>query len=299
MGRLGRKMGAISSNYWRVSFENYPECFTLKDALAWVHKDMWSVFEATQLLSGIKPRNQNWYGFEIEAINKLLESRVIDESPTLNLNKIYSLSGYKTKDRDLSVPFSAKSNLIFPVAAYFDFAMAELFPSDKGNFDLPCFGIFHDLQKESEGHDVIEPIEPQFAMALTRLGCKHPLLVAEPMPQKDVPPWEQLPMSQDQTEQLGEAPDDQAIIEGLTVADVRAMCAHSTPLKSILIATANWHKIPNGYQQKRDDTALETLLSKQAKIDRWGTANDNGVAKEDLPILKRYITGNVKGRGKK
>ena len=299
MGRLGRKMGAISSNYWRVSFENYPECFTLKDALAWVHKDMWSVFEATQLLSGIKPRNQNWYGFEIEAINKLLESRVIDESPTLNLNKIYSLSGYKTKDRDLSVPFSAKSNLIFPVAAYFDFAMAELFPSDKGNFDLPCFGIFHDLQKESEGHNVIEPIEPQFAMALTRLGCKHPLLVAEPMPQKDVPPWEQLPMSQDQTEQLGEAPDDQAIIEGLTVADVRAMCAHSTPLKSILIATANWHKIPNGYQQKRDDTALETLLSTQAKIDRWGTANDNGVAKEDLPILKRYITGNVKGRGKK
>lgn len=299
MGRLGRKMGAISSNYWRVSFENYPECFTLKDALAWVHKDMWSVFEATQLLSGIKPRNQNWYGFEIEAINKLLESRVIDESPTLNLNKIYSLSGYKTKDRDLSVPFSAKSNLIFPVAAYFDFAMAELFPSDKGNFDLPCFGIFHDLQKESEGHDVIEPIEPQFAMALTRLGCKHPLLVAEPMPQKDVPPWEQLPMSQDQTEQLGEAPDDQAIIEGLTVADVRAMCAHSAPLKSILVATANWHKIPNGYQQKRDDTALETLLSQQAKIDRWGTANDNGVAKEDLPILKRYITGNVKGRGKK
>lgn len=292
-------MGAISSNYWRVSFENYPECFTLKDALAWVHKDMWSVFEATQLLSGIKPRNQNWYGFEIEAINKLLESRVIDESPTLNLNKIYSLSGYKTKDRDLSVPFSAKSNLIFPVAAYFDFAMAELFPSDKGNFDLPCFGIFHDLQKESEGHDVIEPIEPQFAMALTRLGCKHPLLVAEPMPQKDVPPWEQLPMSQDQTEQLGEAPDDQAIIEGLTVADVRAMCAHSAPLKSILVATANWHKIPNGYQQKRDDTALETLLSQQAKIDRWGTANDNGVAKEDLPILKRYITGNVKGRGKK
>lgn len=292
-------MGAISSNYWRVSFENYPECFTLKDALAWVHKDMWSVFEATQLLSGIKPRNQNWYGFEIEAINKLLESRVIDESPTLNLNKIYSLSGYKTKDRDLSVPFSAKSNLIFPVAAYFDFAMAELFPSDKGNFDLPCFGIFHDLQKESEGHDVIEPIEPQFAMALTRLGCKHPLLVAEPMPQKDVPPWEQLPMSQDQTEQLGEAPDDQAIIEGLTVADVRAMCAHSAPLKSILIATANWHKIPNGYQQKRDDTTLETLLNQQAKIDRWGTANENGVAKMDLPVLVRYITGNVKGRGKK
>lgn len=93
--------------------------------------------------------------------------------------------------------------------------------------------------------------------------------------------------------------DNSQIAEGLTVADVRAMCAHSVPLKSILVATANWHKIPNGYQQKRDDTALETLLSQQAKIDRWGTANDNGVAKEDLPILKRYITGNVKGRGKK
>ena len=96
-----------------------------------------------------------------------------------------------------------------------------------------------------------------------------------------------------------ESGDNSQIAEGLTVADVRAMCAHSAPLKSILVATANWHKIPNGYQQKRDDTALETLLSQQAKIDRWGTANDNGVAKEDLPILKRYITGNVKGRGKK
>lgn len=95
------------------------------------------------------------------------------------------------------------------------------------------------------------------------------------------------------------APDDQAIIEGLTVADVRAMCAHSAPLKSILIATANWHKIPNGYQQKRDDTALRSHLNQQAMTDCWGTSVDNGVAKDDLNVLVRYITGNVKGRGKK
>lgn len=298
MGRLGRKMGAISSNYWRVSFENYPECFTLKDALAWVHKDMWSVFEATQLLSGIKPRNQNWYGFEIEAINKLLESRVIDESPTLNLNKIYSLSGYKTKDRDLSVPFSAKSNLIFPVAAYFDFAMAELFPSDKGNFDLPCFGIFHDLQKESEGHDVIEPIEPQFAMALTRLGCKHPLLVAEPMPQKDVPPWEQLPMSQDQTEQLGEAPDDQAIIEGLTVADVRRMCERSGAFASVLRAVAQWHAIGNENPERMTKESLEAGLKIAARKDGWGTDKGELAEKSQAEPLRKMILGEWRQGGR-
>ncbi len=89
------------------------------------------------------------------------------------------------------------------------------------------------------------------------------------------------------------------IVEGLTVADVRAMCEHSAPLKSILVATAKWHKIPNGYQQKRDDTALRSHLNQQAMTDCWGTAVDNGVAKDDLNVLVRYITGNVKGRGKK
>ena len=89
------------------------------------------------------------------------------------------------------------------------------------------------------------------------------------------------------------------IVEGLTVADVRAMCAHSAPLKSILIAAAMWHKIPNGNQQKRDDVALESCLNIQAKKDGWGTSKERGVAKEELPVLVRYLTGKVKGRGRK
>ena len=96
-----------------------------------------------------------------------------------------------------------------------------------------------------------------------------------------------------------EAPNDQTIIDDLTVADVRAMCAHSAPLKSILIAAAKWHKIPNGNQQKRDDIALESCLNVQAKTDGWGTSQERGVAKDELPVLVRYITGNVKGRGRK
>lgn len=296
-------MGKIAKQYW-LNADNDELIekekrlgFKRSAALGYLGVESWTILTAAVLLTeDQQPRKSS--ARQIDKLVDLLETQIIDETPSRSINKVFSFRGHKTKARGNFVNlYSLK--LAFPVKAFFEFAMSELFPNEKQGQDLPCFGIFHDLAKETEGQDVIEPIEPEFAMALTRLGCKHPLLIAEPMPQKDVPPWEQLPMSQDQTEQLGEAPDDQAIIEGLTVADVRAMCAHSTPLKSILIATANWHKIPNGYQQKRDDTALETLLSQQAKIDRWGTANDNGVAKEDLPILKRYITGNVKGRGKK
>lgn len=96
-----------------------------------------------------------------------------------------------------------------------------------------------------------------------------------------------------------EASDDQEIFDGLTVADVRKMCVHSAPIKSILVAAAKWHNIPNGNQQKRDDDALESCLNRQAKEDGWGTARAGGVAKDDLRVFVRYVTGNVKGSGQK
>lgn len=93
--------------------------------------------------------------------------------------------------------------------------------------------------------------------------------------------------------------DNSQIVDGLSVADVRKMCEHSAPLKSILVAAAKWHNIPNGNQQKRDEGALESRLNRQAKEDGWGTALNGGVAKDDLRVLVRYVTGNVKGRGQK
>ena len=105
----------------------------------------------------------------------------------------------------------------------------------------------------------------------------------------------QRPLSSQMPQQKPEA----SIFDGLTVEDVRAMCEHSAPLKSILIAAAMWHKIPNGNQQKRDDVALESCLNIQAKKDGWGTSKERGVAKEELPALVRYLTGKVKGRGRK
>ncbi len=96
-----------------------------------------------------------------------------------------------------------------------------------------------------------------------------------------------------------QAPADQVVFDGVTVADVRKMCEHSAPLKSILIAVSKWHKIPNGNQQRRDDVALESCLNMQAKDDGWGTGQKGGVAKEDLRVLVRYVTDNVKGRGQK
>ena len=66
------------------------------------------------------------------------------------------------------------------------------------------------------------------------------------------------------------APDDQAIIEGLTVADVRRMCERSGALASVLLAVAKWQAIGNENPDRMTEDALRAGLKIAARDDCWG-----------------------------
>lgn len=223
-GAAGAVMGKIAKQYW-LSADNDELIekekrlgFKRSVALGNLVVESWSILTAAVLLTeDQQPRKSS--DRQIDKLIDWLETQIIDETPFRSINKVFSFRGHKTKARGDFVN-SNSLELAFPVKAFFEFAMSELFPNEKQGQDLPCFGIFHDLAKETEGQDVIEPIEPEFAVALAQLGCEHPLLVAESAPQKDASLWKQLPTSQDQTEQPSGELAEQVILEGLSVADV-------------------------------------------------------------------------------
>lgn len=289
-GAVGADMGRLSEWFWGEQQAN-EFALTKYEALGWLRGvSRWSIREASSLLAGDKPRLYGELSEMAEYFSKLLNAEIIDETPDREKNKVFSLCGFKAKVVGVYDAFYAHDFLQFPVQAYFAFSMDKLFPNVAEGCDLPCFGIFHDLDKESGQSDLIEPVDHEFGGVLRSLGLHHPLIMSENGGESATELVE---------ETIIAAPLEQIIFEGLSVADVRKMCVHSAPLKSILVAAAKWHNIPNGNQQKRLDSSFESVLNRQAKGDGWGTARDGGVAKDELPVLARYVTGNVKGSGQK
>ena len=224
-GAAGAQMG-VRALTWEESIRGDRFALSKNEALAWLNDQTWSVIDAACLLNAITNDGECVSLGQLESgtefICKQILEHVEDESPLREINKVFSLYGNKTKVRGECriTPWDNLDGMRFPVRAYFNFAMEELFPQEKSGYDLPCFGIFHDLDRETLNQDAIEPLEPQFAEALAGLGCEHPLLGTGFMPQEYVSSAEQLPTLQDQTEQPRGATAEQEIIEGLTVADV-------------------------------------------------------------------------------
>lgn len=84
------------------------------------------------------------------------------------------------------------------------------------------------------------------------------------------------------------APDDQAIIEGLTVADVRRMCERSGALASVLRVVAQWQAIEKENPERMTTDVLLSKLKIAARKDGWGT--DKGeLAKSQKEQLQKMI----------
>lgn len=284
MGRLGRTVD------WRKKFT--PEEATKAIFVS----DSYEVVEAYDAETGNPFDCCKFHGVALQFLNCLLREIVRDEANFCLIlggeklpNPLNSLSNYQARFyRDSYYSWWVANPHGVPCPAWFK-DLARLDSIMVGQMPPP----FEELERSRERWKIEREATWIYRRDIDRLREQNERL------REQLRQLRQLRHRAKKGTPQAEAPDDQAIIEGLTVADVRAMCAHSAPLKSILIATANWHKIPNGYQQKRDDTALRSHLNQQAMTDCWGTSVDNGVAKDDLNVLVRYITGNVKGRGKK
>jgi hypothetical protein len=86
------------------------------------------------------------------------------------------------------------------------------------------------------------------------------------------------------------APDDQAIIEGLTVADVRRMCERSGALASVLRVVAQWQAIEKENPERMTTDVLLSKLKIAARKDGWGTDKKGELAvNSQAEPLKKMI----------
>lgn len=85
------------------------------------------------------------------------------------------------------------------------------------------------------------------------------------------------------------APDDQGIIEGLTVADVRRMCERSGALASVLRVVAQWQAIEKENPERMTTDVLLSKLKIAARKDGWGTDKGELAEKSQAEPLKKMI----------
>lgn len=86
------------------------------------------------------------------------------------------------------------------------------------------------------------------------------------------------------------APDDQGIIEGLTVADVRRMCERSGALASVLRVVAQWQAIEKENPERMTTDVLLSKLKIAARKDGWGTDKKGELAvNSQAEPLKKMI----------
>ncbi len=94
------------------------------------------------------------------------------------------------------------------------------------------------------------------------------------------------------------APDDQAIIEGLTVADVRRMCERSGALASVLRVVAQWQAIEKENPERMTTDVLLSKLKIAARKDSWGTDKGELAEKTQAEPLRKMILGEWRPGGR-
>ena len=98
-------------------------------------------------------------------------------------------------------------------------------------------------------------------------------------------------------QQKPEAPNDLMLIDGLTVADVRAMCERSGALASVLRAVAKWQAIKKENPERMTESALKAQLRAAARKDGWGT-NRGEISSNQSELLTKLITDGFQSGGR-
>lgn len=288
-GAVGADMGRLSEWFWGEQQAN-EFALTKDEALGWLRGvSRWSIREASSLLAGDKPRLYGELSEMAEYFSKLLNAEIIDETPDREKNKVFSLCGFKAKVVGVYDAFYAHDFLQFPVQAYFAFSMDKLFPNVAEGCDLPCFGIFHDLDKESGQSDLIEPVDHEFGGVLRSLGLHHPLIMSENGGESATELVE---------ETIIAAPLEQIIFEGLSVADVRKMCERSGALASVLRVVAQWQAIEKENPERMTTDVLLSKLKIAARKDGWGTDKGELAEKSQAEPLRKMILGEWRPGGR-
>ena len=92
--------------------------------------------------------------------------------------------------------------------------------------------------------------------------------------------------------------NDQTIVDGLTVADVRAICERSKALASVLRAAVEWQRIADKNSDKKAEGVLRRCLKEAAKNDGWGSALRGEISPNQSNLFVKLITDSFRSGGR-
>lgn len=137
---------------------------TLEDVQAWLNRERWTIGEAASLFCGIDPSvcvvDTDSYSYselgndagkmmyEGERVLEFLKNAV-DRISGRSAVCFPTLNGFATKYRDDGNFLNDMREFRFPLRAYYVSALS-IASNDEMGIDIPCFGIFHNDEKEIE-----------------------------------------------------------------------------------------------------------------------------------------------------
>ena len=297
-------------------------------ALRWLSRPKWTVLEAVLLFTHSDPEGwaDPYYPDEeirrARPLNKTeeeIEAALISSLKIKNIGsdgaKFFTLEGATAR----GLQHTQWEDLSFPVSSYVAWAYKTLFPNFKKGHDLQIFGLFHDPEKEaaedtSQFFGVFEPIEQDFLQILQKIGAdekfaqweseavavakeivSHEEALADAFNRHNM----QVHQEQRRNEAVSLVKDETEVIDGLTVAGVRAALKYSPALRDIVAAVADWQKpaTDGGELPRRSVTEklqLKQAIENKATAGNWGT-NKGKLSEPYGRVIERLIFGKSSG----
>lgn len=288
---------------------------TLEDAKTWLNRDKWTVREAASLFCGVDPSIlaiPDDYRIEDflrdDAIKMLSEGgrvleylkNAIDRSCSTSAVCFPTLNGFATKYRDDGNFYNDRGELKFPLRAYFVSALS-IASNDGMGINIPCFGIFHDEEKEIEAvtsrgetSTVYEPILPElFSLLRNRSILQSKDLNVSEWPRTSIDEAEDCECVADGTKTIPTYDDWRQLVEQTPAPDVDEVlnaCMPEAPdaVKSVLVASTAC--IPSGAPLTIDH--IRALLDQEhpryqpelaAAVEAWCSFEVDPMVKDRTP----------------
>ena len=287
---------------------------TLEDAQAWLNRERWTIGEAASLFCGIDPsvcvvdtsysyselsNDAGKVKYEGERVLEYLEN-AIDRIPSNSAVCFPTLNGLATKYRDDGNFYSDRREFKFPLRAYFVSALS-IASNDGMGSHIPCFGIFHDEEKEIEAvtlrgetSTVYEPILPElFSLLRNRSILQSKDLNVSEWPRTSIVESEDCECVADGTKPIPTYDDWRQLIEQTPAPDVDEALKACMPVapeaaESVLVASTSC--IPSGAPLTIDH--IRALLDQEhpryqpelaAAVEAWCSFEVDPMVKDRTP----------------
>lgn len=287
----------------------------LEDAKTWLNRERWTVAEAASLFCGIDPSVLaiNDYcpwpeDLGIDATEMVSEGKRVLEYLENAIDRISSnsavcfptLNGFATKYRDDGNFYGDRSKFKFPLRAYFVSALS-IASNDGMGINIPCFGIFHDEEKEIEAvtsrgdtSTVYEPILPElFSLLRNRSILQSKDLNVSEWPRTSIDEGEDCECVADGTKPIPTYDDWRQLVEQTPALDIDEALKACMPVaheaaESVLVASTAC--IPSGAPLTLDH--IRALLDQEhpryqpelaAAVEAWCSFEVDPMVKDRTP----------------